>query len=97
MGSRDRCNWIRTRVETPLWLTYSKEKKMHIFERLAFADNFERFLGNKYNTAKRFGLDGGESVIPGKHNVVGVPTPSMSDWWWWFSLVTCRCRSEGDD
>jgi len=65
MSSRDKCNWIRARVETPLWLSYSKEKKLHIFERLAYADHFERFLGNKYNTAKRFGLDGGESVIPG--------------------------------
>jgi len=65
MGSRVKCNWIRARVETPLWLSYSKEKKLHIFERLAYADHFERFLGNKYNTAKRFGLDGGESVIPG--------------------------------
>ena len=65
MSSRDKCNWIRARVETPLWLSYSKEKKLHIFERLAYADHFERFLGNKYNTAKRFGLDGGEAVIPG--------------------------------
>ena len=66
IGSRDKCNWIRVRVESPLWLTYSKEKKMHIFERLAFADYFERFLGNKYNTTKRFGLDGAEAVIPGE-------------------------------
>lgn len=65
MSSREKCNWIRARVETPLWLSYSKEKKLHIFERLAYADRFERFLGNKYNTAKRFGLDGGEAVIPG--------------------------------
>jgi len=63
---RDKCNWIRVRVETPLWLTYSKEKKLHIFERLAFADTFERFLGNKYNTTKRFGLDGAEACIPGE-------------------------------
>lgn len=42
-----------------------QEKKIHIFERLAYADTFERFLGNKYNTAKRFGLDGSEAVIPG--------------------------------
>lgn len=42
-----------------------QDKKIHIFERLAYADTFERFLGNKYNTAKRFGLDGAEAVIPG--------------------------------
>ena len=24
MQSRDKCNWIRSRVETPLWLSYNK-------------------------------------------------------------------------
>ena len=65
MGSRDKCNWIRSQVETPKWMQFSKEKRMHIYERLCFADQFEKFLANKFNTAKRFGLEGGESVIPG--------------------------------
>jgi 2-oxoglutarate dehydrogenase E1 component len=65
MGSREKCNWIRSQVEHPKWMDFSKEKKLHIFERLAFADHYEKFLGNKFNTAKRFGLEGGESCIPG--------------------------------
>lgn len=65
MGSRDKCNWIRSQVETPKWMMFSKEKRIHIYERLCFADQFEKFLGNKFNTAKRFGLEGGESVIAG--------------------------------
>ena len=65
IGSREKCNWVRSQVETPKWMRYSKEKKMHIYERLCFADHFEKFLGNKFNTAKRFGLEGGESCIPG--------------------------------
>lgn len=65
MSSRDKCNWIRNQVETPKWLKFSREKRLHIYERLCFADQFERFLANKFNTAKRFGLEGGESVIPG--------------------------------
>ena len=40
-------------------------KRRHIFERLAYADMFERFLAQKFNTAKRFGLEGAESLIPG--------------------------------
>jgi len=63
--SRERCNWIRDRVENPYWLKYTKEQKMHIYERLVFADTFETYLNNKFNTSKRFGLDGGESVIVG--------------------------------
>jgi len=70
MTSREKCNWIRTRVESPSWLTYTKEKKLHIFERLMFADSFENFLAQKYNTTKRFGLDGGEAVIPGLKSLI---------------------------
>lgn len=65
MGSRDKCNWIRSQVETPKWMKFSKEKRVHIYERLCFADHFEKFLANKFNTAKRFGLEGGESCIAG--------------------------------
>jgi 2-oxoglutarate dehydrogenase E1 component len=65
MQSQEKCNWVRDQVERPKWMQFTKEKKMHILERLCFADHFEKFLANKYNTAKRFGLEGGESVIPG--------------------------------
>eukprot|EP00904_Undaria_pinnatifida_P004984 jgi/Undpi1/1615/HiC_scaffold_11.g05005.m1 len=72
MNSREKCNWIRRKVENPAWLKYTKEKKLHIFERLSFADTFEKFLQNKYNTVKRFGLNGGESVIPGLKAMVDI-------------------------
>jgi 2-oxoglutarate dehydrogenase E1 component len=65
MGSREKCNWIRNQVENPKWNTFTKEKKIHIYERLAYADHLEKYLGNKFNTAKRFGLEGGEACIAG--------------------------------
>eukprot|EP01041_Mallomonas_annulata_P010258 gene10258-21403_t len=65
IASREKCNWIRNQVETPKWMKFAKEKKLHILERLCFADHFEKYLANKYNTSKRFGLEGGESCIPG--------------------------------
>lgn len=64
IGNPDQCNWIRERVEHPRWNQYDVEKKQHIFERLCFADTFEGFLAQKFNTTKRFGLDGGEVIIP---------------------------------
>jgi len=64
MGDAKKVNWIRERVETPRWLFYDKEKKQHIYERLCFADTFETFLAHKFNTTKRFGLDGGEAIVP---------------------------------
>lgn len=64
IGSTHQCNWVRERVEDPSFWTYDKDKKMHVFERLCFADTFESFLAHKFNTTKRFGLDGGEAVVP---------------------------------
>ena len=64
IGDPDKVNWIRERVERPRWLKYDKEKKQHIYERLCFADTFETFLAQKFNTTKRFGLDGGEAIVP---------------------------------
>lgn len=64
IGSTHQCNWVRERVEDPSFWTHDKEKKMHVFERLCFADTFESFLAHKFNTSKRFGLDGGEAVVP---------------------------------
>ena len=64
IGDTIKCNWIRERVEQPRFLSYDREKKLHIFERLCFADTFESFLAHKFNTTKRFGLDGGEAIVP---------------------------------
>ena len=64
IGDQDQMNWLRQRIENPRFLQYDKEKKQHIYERLCFADTFENFLAQKFNTTKRFGLDGGEAIIP---------------------------------
>ena len=64
IGDANKVNWMRERVENPRWLNYDKEKKAHIYERLCFADTFETFLSQKFNTTKRFGLDGGEAIVP---------------------------------
>ncbi len=36
-----------------------------ILDRLTWSDSFERFVASKYPSEKRFGLEGGESLIPG--------------------------------
>ena len=43
----------------------SNEEKLQTLERLVFAVMFEEYLAKKWNTAKRFGLEGCESFIPG--------------------------------
>src|SRR3990167_2598286 len=42
---------------------FSKEKKLHILERLTASEGLERFLHTKYVGQKRFSLEGGESFI----------------------------------
>ena len=62
---RDRCNWLRDRIETPNKEKFSVEKQLHTYDRLAWSENFESFLANKYAAAKRFGLEGCETLVPG--------------------------------
>lgn len=62
---RDKCNWLRERIETPTPMEYSKERCKVMLDRLAWSTQFENFLATKWSTAKRFGLEGCEALIPG--------------------------------
>ncbi|MBF7730797.1 2-oxoglutarate dehydrogenase E1 component [Pseudomonas sp. N040] len=42
----------------------SVEVQRHLLERLTAAEGLEKYLGTKYPGTKRFGLEGGESLIP---------------------------------
>jgi len=65
IANRKYCNWVRSRVETPLFHMYDQAKALKTYTRLCYADTFERFLQEKFKNTKRFGIDGGEAVIPG--------------------------------
>src|SRR5690554_3261317 len=49
---------VRSRPE------YEAETRKHILERLTAAEGLEKYLGSRYPGVKRFGLEGGESLIP---------------------------------
>jgi hypothetical protein len=49
---------------TPLALSLSP-LQVRMLDRLAWSEMFENFLSTKYTAAKRFGLEGGETLIPG--------------------------------
>ncbi len=61
----DQKSWIQERVENTLSTArVDGVDKLEILKNLVAADSFERFLHVKYPGAKRFGLEGGESLIP---------------------------------
>jgi 2-oxoglutarate dehydrogenase E1 component len=62
---REQCDWLRERVEIPTPYKYSDEERRRILDRLIWGSSFEAFLATKYPNDKRFGLEGGESLIPG--------------------------------
>lgn len=68
--SRDKCDWIRERVEIPTPFKFSKEQKHQILDRLMWASLFESFLASKFPNDKRFGLEGGESLVPGMKTLI---------------------------
>jgi len=63
--STDEKRWIQQRLEsvrsTP---NYSKEEKANILKGLVAADGLERYLSAKFPGAKRFGLEGGDAMVP---------------------------------
>ncbi|ODV95231.1 hypothetical protein PACTADRAFT_57825 [Pachysolen tannophilus NRRL Y-2460] len=63
--SREKCDWIRERIEIPTQHKYSVDEKRQILDRLIWASSFENFLSTKFPNDKRFGLEGAESVVPG--------------------------------
>ncbi|WP_455373729.1 2-oxoglutarate dehydrogenase E1 component [Limibacillus halophilus] len=67
----DQKAWIQQRIEGERNRTDFTEKgKLAILERLTAAEAFEQFLNKKYTGTKRFGLDGGESMIPALEQIL---------------------------
>jgi 2-oxoglutarate dehydrogenase E1 component len=57
--------WIQERMESTCnRLSLSTEQQVHILSKLIDAEIFEQFLHTKYVGAKRFSLEGAESMIP---------------------------------
>ncbi len=63
--------WIQERIESihnqP---NFTETGKRAILERLTAAEGFEQFLNKKYTGTKRFGLDGGEAMIPALEQIL---------------------------
>ena len=64
-------SWIQERIEGPdKGVTFTPEGKKAILNKLVEAEGFENFIDVKYTGTKRFGLDGGESLIPALEQII---------------------------
>jgi 2-oxoglutarate dehydrogenase E1 component len=63
--------WIQERIEgKDKEIHFTREGKRAILNKLVEAEGFEKFLDVKYTGTKRFGLDGGESLIPALEQII---------------------------
>src|SRR6476619_2988844 len=63
--------WMQERIEGPdKEITFTREGKRAILNKLVEAEGFEKFCDLKFTGTKRFGLDGGESMIPALEQII---------------------------
>tara|TARA_Y100000590_G_scaffold96272_1_gene109362 strand:- start:1261 stop:4161 length:2901 start_codon:yes stop_codon:yes gene_type:complete len=63
--------WFRERIEKKEnQLNFTKLGKKFILHKLIQAEGFEKFLAVKFVGTKRFGIDGGEALIPALEQIV---------------------------
>ncbi len=63
--------WLQERIEGPdKEISFTREGKRAILNKLVEAEGFEKFIDVKYTGTKRFGLDGGEAMIPALEQII---------------------------
>jgi len=63
--------WIQERVEgADKGVNFTREGKRAILSKLVEAEGFEKFFEVKFPGTKRFGLEGGESMIPALEQII---------------------------
>ncbi len=69
----DEKNWLQARFEGPDKFArngFTREGKLAILNKLIEAEGFERFLHKRFPGTKRFGLDGGEAMVPALEQII---------------------------
>ena len=71
MGDPDEKAWFRNRIEGPEKdIQFTDNGKKAILNKIVQAEGFEKYLHVKFVGTKRFGLDGGESLIPALEQII---------------------------
>jgi 2-oxoglutarate dehydrogenase E1 component len=71
MGDPEEKNWIRNRIEgAEKEVTFTENGKKAILNKIIEAEGFEKYLHVKFVGTKRFGIDGGESLVPALEQII---------------------------
>ena len=71
ISNPDEAGWLKERIEGyGNEIQFTREGRKAILNKLVEAEGFEKFLHVKYMGVKRFGLDGGESLIPAMEQII---------------------------
>jgi 2-oxoglutarate dehydrogenase E1 component len=63
--------WLQERIEgRDKEISFTKEGKVAILKKLIETEGFEKFLHKRFPGTKRFGLDGGEAMIPALEQII---------------------------
>ena len=63
--------WLQQRIEgRDKEIVFTPEGKIAILKKLIETETFERFLNKRFPGTKRFGLDGGESMVPALEQII---------------------------
>ena len=67
----DQSAWLKERIEgLGKEIHFTRRGRRAILNKLVEAEEFERFLHVKYAGTKRFGLDGGEALVPAMEQII---------------------------
>ena len=67
----EQAGWLKERIEgLGKEVQFTREGRRAILNKMVEAEGFEKFLHVKYMGTKRFGLDGGESLIPAMEQII---------------------------
>lgn len=71
ISNPEEAGWLKERIEGyNKEISFTREGRKAILNKMVEAEGFEKFLHVKYMGTKRFGLDGGESLIPAMEQII---------------------------
>ncbi|MBL4767099.1 MAG: 2-oxoglutarate dehydrogenase E1 component [Rhodobacteraceae bacterium] len=71
ISNPEEAGWLKERIEgLGKEIQFTREGRKAILNKMVEAEGFEKFLHVKYMGTKRFGLDGGESLIPAMEQII---------------------------